>query len=160
AVGINQGGLFVRVMPDANRPDIQFHVATLSADMAGGEGHEVFGFTLSLCQPPPPDPGRLQPASADPLDAPRTFSYYLATETDRACAVRAVSFARELAQTKPLSDYVAAEVTPGLEVKSEADLLAFARQSGATIFHPAGTCRMGADEGAVVDSQLRVRGVD
>src|SRR5947208_7200923 len=54
---------------------------------------------------------------------------------------------------------VAAEVTPGPAVESETDLLAFARQNGATIFHPAGTCRMGADDAAVVDPQLRVRGV-
>jgi choline dehydrogenase len=159
AVGINQGGLFARVMPDANRPDIQFHVATLSADMAGGKVHDFSGFTLSVCQLRPESRGRIELASANPFQPPRIFANYLATEIDRAGAVRSISFARELAQTKPLSDYVAAEVTPGPQLKSEADLLAFARQSGATIFHPVGTCRMGADEGAVVDPQLRVRGV-
>jgi choline dehydrogenase-like flavoprotein len=160
AVGINQGGLFARVLPGANRPDIQFHVATLSADMAGGKVHDFSGFTLSVCQLRPESRGRIELASANPFEPPRIFANYLATETDRACAVRGISFGRELAQTKPLSDYIVAEVMPGPQVKSEADLLAFARQSGATIFHPAGTCRMGADEGAVVDPQLRVRGVD
>jgi len=66
----------------------------------------------------------------------------------------------DVARAKPLSDYIAAEVTPGPAVDSETELLAFARQNGATIFHPAGTCRMGADDAAVVDPQLRVRGVE
>jgi choline dehydrogenase len=160
AVGINQGGLFARVMPGSSTPDIQFHVATLSADMAGGEVHDFSGFTLSVCQLRPESRGRIELASADPLVRPRIHANYLATETDRACAVAAISFARELARAKPLSDYIAAEVSPGPAVKSESDLLAFARQNGATIFHPAGTCRMGADDAAVVDPQLRVRGVD
>src|SRR6202040_3565504 len=98
--------------------------------------------TLSVCQLRPESRGRIELASADPLVRPRIHANYLATETDRACAVRAISFARELARTKPLSDYIAAEVTPGPAVDSETDLLAFARQNGATIFHPAGTCRM------------------
>ena len=60
AVGINQGGLFARVMPGATRPDIQFHVATLSADMAGGTAHEFSGFTLSVCQLRPESRGRIE----------------------------------------------------------------------------------------------------
>jgi choline dehydrogenase len=160
ALGINQGGLFVRMMPDSKRPDIQFHVATLSADMAGGKVHGFSGFTLSVCQLRPESRGRIELASADPLMRPRIHANYLATETDRTCAVRAISFARQLARTSPLSDYVAAELMPGPAVESEVDLLAFARQTGATIFHPAGTCRMGADDAAAVDHHLRVRGVE
>jgi len=160
AVGINQGGLFARVMPDAMRPDVQFHVATLSADMAGGKLHPFSGFTLSVCQLRPESRGRIALASADPTVPPRIHANYLATERDRGCAVRAISFARKLARTTPLSDYVAAEESPGPIAQSDADLLAFARQNGATIFHPAGTCRMGADEAAVVDPRLRVRSVE
>ena len=160
ALGINQGGLFARVMPDAKRPDIQFHVATLSADTAGGTVHDFSGFTLSVCQLRPESRGRIDLASADPMVRPRIIANYLATETDRTCAVRAIFFARQLARTKPLSDYVAAEVTPGPDVQSEPDVLAFARRNGATIFHPAGTCRMGIDDAAVVDPHLRVRGVE
>ncbi len=72
----------------------------------------------------------------------------------------ALRFARRLAATAPLSDYVAAEVAPGPEADTDEDLLAFARRAGATIFHPAGTCRMGSDADAVVDPRLRVRGID
>lgn len=160
AVGINQGGLFTRLMPDSKTPDVQFHVATLSADMAGGKVHDHSGFTLSVCQLRPRSRGRVELAAADPLVGPRIYANYLAADGDRAFAVRAIGFARELARTRPLADYVAAELTPGAGICSDADVLSFARRSGATIFHPAGTCRMGDDDQAVVDPRLRVRGVE
>jgi choline dehydrogenase len=160
AIGINQGGLFARVLPESHTPDIQFHVATLSADMAGGKVHDFSGFTLSVCQLRPESTGSITLASADPFAAPKIHANYLATEADRRCTVAAVAFARRLAATAPLSDYVAEEILPGAKCASDADLLTFARQHGATIFHPAGTCRMGSDEAAVVDPRLRLRDVD
>jgi choline dehydrogenase len=160
ATGINQGGLFTRVLPESKTPDIQFHVATLSADMAGGKVHDFSGFTLSVCQLRPESRGSIKLASADPFDPPKIFGNYLATETDRRCATSAITFARKLAATEPLASYVAAEVLPGPDYRTEADLLDFARSHGATIFHPAGTCRMGSDPEAVVDPRLHVRGVD
>lgn len=159
AIGINQGGIFARLMPESKTPDIQFHVATLSADMAGGKVHDFSGFTLSVCQLRPESRGHIALASSDPMARPLIHANYLATETDRAYAVKSIEFARKLAQTKPLSDLVEAEAVPGPDVKTEADILEFARRSGATIFHPSGTCRMGTDDDAVVDPRLRVRGV-
>jgi choline dehydrogenase len=160
AVGINQGGLFARLQPEAKTPDIQFHVATLSADMAGGKVHDFSGMTLSVCQLRPQSRGAITLASADPFDRPRIHANYLAAEGDRRFAVASIAFARKLAATAPLSDYIAAEVTPGPAVQSDDDILRFARSNGATIFHPAGTCRMGADEDAVVDPNVRVRGAE
>lgn len=159
AIGINQGGIFARLMPDAKTPDIQFHVATLSADMAGGKVHDFSGFTLSVCQLRPESRGYIALASSDPMARPLIHANYLATETDRAFAVKSIEYARKLAATAPLSDLVEAEVVPGPDVKTEAEILEFARRSGATIFHPSGTCRMGTDDDAVVDPRLRVRGV-
>lgn len=158
AIGINQGGMFARLTPMANSPDIQFHVATLSADMAGGKVHDFSGFTLSVCQLRPESRGHIALASPDPLVRPRIHANYLATATDRDYAVQSIAFARKLAATAPLSDLVAAEVTPGPDVHSDADILDFARRSGTTIFHPSGTCRMGSDDDAVVDPRLRVLG--
>lgn len=160
AIGINQGGLFTRVLPESETPDIQFHVATLSADMAGGTVHPFSGFTLSVCQLRPESRGTVTLGSADPLAPPRMLANYLAHETDRRCVVGGLSFARRLAATAPLSDYVAGEYQPGPEARTDEDLLTFARQHGATIFHPSGTCRMGSDDEAVADPRLRVRGVD
>ena len=160
AVGINQGGMFARLMADAKTPDIQFHVATLSADMAGGKVHDFSGFTLSVCQLRPESRGSITLASSDSMARPRIHANYLATATDRDYAVESIRFARKLASTPPLSDLVAAEVTPGPEAGADDEILDFARRNGATIFHPAGTCRMGSDEEAVLDPRLRVRGVD
>lgn len=160
AVGINQGGLFARLMPNAKSPDIQFHVATLSADLAGGKVHDFSGFTMSVCQLRPESRGHIDLASADALALPRIHANYLATETDRAYAIATIRFARKLAATEPMASLVAAEMTPGPKVASDDDILDFARHNGATIFHPAGTCRMGADDDAVVDPRLRVRGID
>lgn len=161
AVGINQGGLFTTVLPgESATPDVQFHIATLSADMAGAKPHPFSGFTLSVCQLRPTSRGRVKLGSADPLAAPLMYSNYLSTELDRRCVTAAIAFARKLSRTEPLAGYVAQEVLPGPKAAHDADLLEFARSHGATIFHPAGTCRMGADRDAVVDPRLAVRGVD
>jgi len=160
AIGINQGGLFTRVLPESQTPDIQLHVGTLSADMAGDTVHKFPGFTMSVCQLRPESTGSIALASPDPFAAPRIHANYLASDTDRRCITAGIAFTRKLAATPPLADYVAAELAPGPDCASDADMLAFARRNGATIFHPTGTCRMGADDDAVVDPRLRVRGVD
>lgn len=159
AVGINQGGMFTKVLPDSPTPDIQFHFATLSADMAGAKPHPFPGFTFSVCQLRPSSRGHIRLKSADPLTPPAMTANYLSTEQDRRCAVAAIRFARELSQTAAMREYVDQELLPGSEVQSDDEILAFARQYGATIFHPAGTCKMGNDPMAVVDSRLRVHGL-
>jgi choline dehydrogenase len=159
AIGINQGGLFTRVLPDSGTPDVQFHFATLSAELAGAQPHPWPGFTLSVCQLRPESRGSVRVRSADPLAAPAMQPNYLSTGLDRLYAVAGVRLARALASTSALRPYVAGEYRPGPDVKSDDDLVEFARNYGATIFHPAGTCKMGSDAMAVVDERLRVRGV-
>ncbi len=159
AVGINQGGLFTRVMPDSASPDIQFHFATLSADLAGAKPHPFSGFTMSVCQLQPTSRGHVRIKSADPLAAPAMQPNYLSTERDRQCAVAGVKFARRLAATDAMRPYVQEEYRPGPAASTDAELLEFARNFGATIFHPSGTCKMGSDPMAVVDDRLRVRGI-
>lgn len=159
AVGINQGGLFTRIMPGATTPDIQFHFATLSADLAGAKPHPFPGFTFSVCQLRPTSRGYVRIASPDPLAPPSMQPHYLSTEEDRSYAVAAVRFARRLAATPAVRPYVAEELRPGIAAQGDAALLDFARDYGATIFHPSGTCRMGTDALAVVDDRLRVHGV-
>ncbi|HEX6321338.1 MAG TPA: GMC family oxidoreductase N-terminal domain-containing protein [Burkholderiales bacterium] len=160
AIGINQGGLFTRVMPDSATPDVQFHFATLSAELAGAQPHPWPGFTLSVCQLRPESRGAVRIRSTDPLQPPSIQANYLSTELDRRCAVAGARLARALASTRALRPYVASEYRPGPEARSDEDLVEFARNYGATIFHPSGTCKMGSDPLAVVDERLRVRGVD
>lgn len=165
AVGINQGGCFMRALHDdagrpvAATPDIQFHVATLSADMAGGKVHPFSGFTLSVCQLRPESRGHIRIRSSDPFEPPSMQPNYLSTELDRRTAVAAVKAARAIAAAPAMQPYVRREVRPGPEAGDDTALLEFCRNQGATIFHPSGTCRMGHDGMAVLDERLRVHGV-
>jgi choline dehydrogenase len=161
AVGINQGGMFARTDPSLGRPDVQFHLATLSSDMAGSPVHTFSGFTLSVCQLRPESRGVIRVTTPDPLAAPAMQPNYLATPHDRATIVAGIKLARRLAATRALSPYVAGEYLPGAAAVNDDDVLEFARNKGATIFHPAGTCKMGpaSDPMSVVDSELRVHGI-
>lgn len=159
-IGINQGGLFTRVLPGSTTPDIQFHFSTLSADMAGGKPHDWSGCTFSVCQLRPESRGVVEIKSTDPLEPPSMRPNYLAAETDRICAVESIKYARRLATTDALKDYIEGEYKPGALVQSDDEILDFARGNGATIFHPSGTCKMGSDPMAVTDARLRVHGID
>jgi choline dehydrogenase len=97
--------------------------------------------------------------STDPLEPPSMQPYYLSTEADRRTVVDGVKLARRIAATRALAPFVVDEYAPGARAASDADLLEFVRDHAGTIFHPSGTCRMGDDAMAVVDQQLRVRGV-
>ncbi|MGE5117470.1 MAG: GMC family oxidoreductase [Betaproteobacteria bacterium] len=159
AVGINQGGCFMRALPEAATPDIQFHVATLSAEMAGGKVHPFSGFTMSVCQLRPESRGHIRIRSADPFEPPEMQPNYLATDLDRRTAVAGAKAARAIAAAPAMRPLVKREVKPGPDAGDDAALLEFCRNNSATIFHPTGTCRMGSDPLAVVDARLRVHGV-
>jgi choline dehydrogenase len=159
-IGINKGGIFARALPEAERPDVQFHCGTLSADMAGGKVHDFSGFTLSVCQLRPQSRGSIRARSRDVTEPPAIEPHYLSTDLDRRTTVAAIKLARRLAETQAARPYVAEEIRPGPGVVTDAEVLEFARDAGATIFHPCGTCRMGGDPDAVVDPRLKVRGVD
>jgi choline dehydrogenase len=161
AVGINQGGIFARAMPAATRPDVQFHFATLSSDMAGSPVHTFSGFTMSVCQLRPTSRGHVRIQSTDPLAPPAMQPHYLSTPEDRATIVAGIRLARKLAGTNAMRPYVESEYRPGADAQSDDELLEFAKNTGGTIFHPSGTTKMGpaSDPMAVVDPQLRVHGM-
>jgi choline dehydrogenase len=127
--------------------------------MAGAKPHDFPGFTMSVCQLRPTSRGSVTIKSRNAAEAPAMQPNYLSTELDCATAVEGFKFARRLAATSALASYVAAEYRPGPDTRSDAEILDFARNTGATIFHPVGTCKMGADADAVVDHRLRVHGV-
>jgi choline dehydrogenase len=158
-VGINHCGMFARVLPESATPDVQFHFAALSAESPAGKPHRFPGFTFSVCQLRPSSRGSIHARSADPAQAPAIRANYLATELDRRCAIEAVRLARRLAATQAMKPYVLDEYRPGFRAQSEDELMGFCRQYGGTIFHPAGTCRMGGDDMAVVDRRLKVHRV-
>ena len=159
AIGINQGGMFTRALPESQTPDIQFHFATLSAEMAGAKPHDFSGFTMSVCQLRPESRGTLMIKSRDPKEPATMRPNYLSAEIDRRVAVAGIKVARALASAPAMRPYVLEEYKPGPAARTDAELLEFARNNGATIFHPVGTCKMGSDPLAVVDERLRVHGV-
>lgn len=163
AVGINHGGMFCRALPQENAtPDIQFHFAALSADSTAGDVHDFPGCTYSICQLRPESRGFVQIRSLDALEAPRIQCNYLSTETDRRTTVAGVKFARRVAATQPMAAYMKREYRPGPDVRTDDEILQFCREYATTIFHPSGTAKMGPadDPDAVVDGELRVRGVE
>jgi choline dehydrogenase len=161
AVGINQGGCFMRALPrESTTPDIQFHVATLSADMAGGQVHPYSGFTMSTCQLRPESRGHVRLRSTDPFEPPEIQPNYLATDLDRRTTVAGLKATRAIVASDAMRPFVKREVKPGVEAESDEALLEFCRDHGATIFHPSGTCKMGDDALAVLDDRLRVHGIE
>lgn len=160
AAGIQLGGMFARACPNATRPDVQFHFGTISADMAAGKPHDFSGFTVSMCQLRPKSRGYVSLKSADPLAAPSIQPNYFSEKEDHDTMLAGIQLTRRLMSSSAMQPYVAEEFRPGPSMKTDEDMIAFVRDQGTTIFHPVGTCRMGSDEGSVVDTSLRVRGIE
>jgi choline dehydrogenase len=159
-VSAGHAAAFVRARPESKRPDAQIYFINFSTAKRGGVLHPFSGFTLSVSQTQVESRGSVHIASPDPRAAPAIRYNYLATENDRCVMVEGLKLIRRIAAAAPLRDYIAAEEFPGARVQSDADWLAFCREAGDTVFHPTSTCRMGTDARAVVDPQLRVRGVE
>ena len=158
-VGAGFVGVFAKSRPDLETPDIQFHYLPLSLDAPGLGLHPYPGVIASVCQLRPESRGSIRIMSPDPTAQPAIVSNYLGTETDRHVLREALKLARRIAARKPFADLVVAERVPGPATATDDALLAFARETGTTIFHPCGTCKMGPDAKAVVDERLRVRGL-
>ena len=156
----SQVAIFTRSNPSVSRPDIQFHFQPLSADRPGDGAHKFSAFTASVCQLRPRSRGAVEITTADPLAPPAIRPNYLSDERDCRVAVDAIKLARRIAAAPALAGRIIDEYVPGRRYASDAELLQAARQHSQTIYHPAGTCKMGQDDMAVVDERLRVRGMD
>jgi choline dehydrogenase len=162
-VGAGQvGGAACTGHAKGGRPDVQFNVMPLSVDKPGDPLHAYPGFTAAVWQCHPASRGRLAIRSTDPAEAPRIEPRYLDAELDRRTLVAGIRLLREIYRQPSFRDLYDVEMLPGPDARNDDDLLDFARRAGGTVFHCVGTCRMGdaGDPGAVVDPQLRVRGVE
>ena len=161
-VGAGQvGGLVATEHASGGRADVLFNVMPLSVDKPGDPLHRFSGFSASAAQCRPESTGTVEIASADPLAPPRIRAGYLTDPRDAKVLVAGLRILREIyAQPAFRGLVTGVEYLPGNDVTTPAGLEAFARAKGGTVFHPAGTCRMGGDAAAVVDERLRVRGVD
>ncbi|HEX8485602.1 choline dehydrogenase [Sphingomonas sp.] len=156
-----EAGAFVSSREGLSRPDVQIHgVLAIMRDHGRTDARED-GFTLHLCQLRPESRGRIGLRSADPFDDPAIFANYLATPEDRRVMREAVRIGRAVAGQAALTPYRQDELSPGDAVCSDDQIDAWVRQTAETIYHPVGTCRMGAadDALAVVDATLAVRGL-
>ena len=142
------------------RADVLFNVMPLSVDKPGDELHRFSGFSASAAQCRPLSRGTVRIAGSDPLAAPRIVSNYLTHPQDIRVLVEGLKMLREIYRQPAFRDLVTDdEYLPGKQLTSDAELEQFARNKGGTIFHPAGTCAMGTGLDAVVDPELKVRGI-
>jgi choline dehydrogenase len=158
----SQLGAFTRSAPDQRWPNLEYHVQPLSLDAFGEPLHRFPAFTASVCNLNPRSRGSVRIRSPRPEDAPAITPNYLSTDTDRLVAAQSLRLTRRIASMPALAPYLPRELRPGTQFQSDDELSKLAGDIGTTIFHPVGTCRMGRadDPMAVLDSRLRVRGVD
>ena len=157
----SQLGAFTRSDSSQQTPNLEYHVQPLSLERFGEPLHPFPAFTASVCNLRPTARGHIRIASGDPFAAPKITPNYLSTPEDRKVAADALTLTRNIVAAPALKKYAPAEFKPGINYRTEEELAKAAGDIGTTIFHPVGTCRMGRtdDPLAVVDSQLRVRGV-
>lgn len=155
-----EGGLFWWADKDEQAPDIQMHFLPGAGLEAGVPPVDGYGCTLNSCHLRPRSRGSVRLRSADPADAPRVDPNFWAEEYDREMSLRGFELTREVMARPALRKYVRREHFPGPEAKSRDEIFAYARKFAKTDYHPVGTCKMGVDDMAVVDPQLRVRGIE
>jgi choline dehydrogenase len=154
-------GAFLSTREGLAAPDIQMHFMPVRGNPHGrGTMDGRHGYQLHVCQLRPESRGTIRLKSADPLAAPAIDPNYLSAPEDVETLVRGVEMAREIGRQPGFAPYNDGEAWPGPEVTDRAALLEKMRGWAETIYHPVGTCRMGVDERAVVDGQLRVNGVE
>jgi choline dehydrogenase len=162
SLGSYQVGGFVKTAPDAARPDVQLMMAPYSMDFgAAGYAFEPFpGMQLFSYPLRPRSEGHVRIKSADRNVPPEVVANYLADPYDQQMAVNAFRLMRRVLGAEPLASLVVNETRPGTSVQTDDEILDLYRRDGQSGFHACGTCKMGSDRLAVLDSRLRVRGVE
>jgi choline dehydrogenase len=156
----SQLGVFAKSDPSYERANVEYHVQPLSLEKFGEPLHDFPAFTASVCNLRPSSRGFVEIVSPQTDVAPRINCCYLSTEEDRQVAAQSIELTRRIVAQPALAPYHPEEIKPGSDIRSPEALAKAAGDIATTIFHPVGTCKMGNDEMAVVDSSLRVHGVD
>ena len=155
----SQLGAFARSGPEHARANLEYHVQPLSLEKFGDPLHSFPAMTASVCNLRPTSRGHVNITSPDAAVAPAILCNYLQTSEDLNVAADSIRLTRRIMAQAALAPYQPQEYRPGAAIESQADLEKAAGDIGTTIFHPVGTCKMGIDDTAVVDPQLRVHGV-
>ena len=157
---VGEAVAFIRTQPDASAPDIELIFAPAYFLYHGFESPKKHGFTLGVVLLRPQSRGRLQLRSVDPLAPPIIRPNYFAEAQDLQTMVAGIKAARQIAQSTPLTPYRGVETVPGPAATDDAAIGDEIRRRFQSLYHPVGTCKMGSDPLAVVDSHLRVHGID
>ncbi len=152
--------VFVASSPDRAEPDLQFHFGPACFEDHGMVAYDGHAFTFGPVLVNPVSRGWVRARTADPLVPPSIQTNCLTDPADLEALVNGIEIGREIARQSPLDDYRGIEVYPGSNVTTRDQIAAFLRERVELLYHPAGTCRMGSDDDAVVDPRLRVNGVD
>lgn len=158
--GVTSAQVFCRSSPEKSSPDLQLLFTPASYD-AGKFGalEDKPGMTVAICPVRPDSRGTIMARSAEPHVAPVITPNYLSDPNDGRVLLAGMKFTRDIFAAPMIAQHSQGEVLPGPHVRTDDELLDYARQTGTTIYHPVGTCRMGDGPSAVVDSRLRVHGI-
>ncbi|RUY96069.1 MULTISPECIES: GMC family oxidoreductase N-terminal domain-containing protein [unclassified Mesorhizobium] len=154
-----ESGAFVKSDPALERPDLQLQFVIGLVENHARTLHYGFGFSCHVCILRPHSRGEVGLASADPLAAPRIDPRFLSDQRDAELLLKGVRITRQVLASPALTRYRHKEMHIAGE-PSDADLMTHIRTRADTVYHPVGSCRMGVDEMAVVDPQLKVRGLE
>jgi choline dehydrogenase len=157
---VAEAGAFFRSGDAVSSPDIQIHCLPAYVIDHGRQRVKGHGVTINTCNLRPRSIGRVTLQSADPLAPPAIDPNYLADPYDWDISMTAFERGRDLLNTRAYAPLIKKEHMPGQDVRSKDEIRAYIRQWSKTDYHPVGSCKMGDDEMAVVDTELRVRGVD
>jgi choline dehydrogenase len=164
ATNVCRGSVFARSRAALDRPDLQLLFPAASFDatvwLSPFRARPADRLDCGISLLHPDSRGIVSLRSADPLDAPRIVFHLCREQGDVDALVRGIRMAREIFAQEPLRSRVRTELVPGPECRSDEQLGTFVRANCAITHHPVGTCRMGTDAGAVVDPELRVRGIE
>ena len=154
-----EAGAFLRSRPEEPIPDLQLHFVIGKLVDHGRKTVFGHGYSCHVCLLRPKSRGRVRLASGDPLDAPAIDPAFLAERDDVEAMVRGVREMRRILLQPALARLGARELATSAGARTDGEIEAFLRDHVDTIYHPVGSCRMGPDEGAVVDASLRVHGL-
>jgi choline dehydrogenase-like flavoprotein len=157
---VGEAMAFIRTQPGLPAADLQLIFAPAYFVDNGFEEYDGHAMTVGPILLNPKSRGHVRLRSSDPAAKPEILTNSLTEPDDVAALIRGIRRVREILATEPLASAVEREIYPGPGVESDSDLEADARRRVELLYHPVGTCRMGADETAVVDAALRVRGID
>ena len=160
-IGASQLGMFAKSDPSIELPDLQWHVQPMSMDTLGAtKNHDFHAFTPTVSNIRPTSKGYISIVDKDSRVYAKVKMNYLSTAEDRRIAAAGLKLTRKIVlESETFKKFSPEEYRPGIHLNEDEDILKAAAEYAQTIFHPVGTCKMGQDDMAVVDDQLKVKGI-